>query len=139
MKNDERGSILAYVLVMAVVVMIISAGLARIALTRSATSGRLAAAAAGKKKDDGAISALISVWTQTGTDRVCDNAAGTGAPLVGYDCGAGVAGTCGCVCTPTPACTCPSGAKASTTTCPPTVTVAVVGGRCQFSAATPCE
>ncbi|MBI3553302.1 MAG: hypothetical protein HY077_12475 [Elusimicrobia bacterium] len=91
----QKGSVLAYVLVLAVVVMIISAGLARLMLVRSMATQRLADGISKTKSDDGSVMALVSAWTQSGLNQACDVAT---AATVGYTCAPGTA-PCTCTCT----------------------------------------
>ncbi len=96
--KDERGSVLAFVLVISMVVMIICAGLARMVLMRSQASQRLAASQTSRKQDDGAVALLMSAWSQSGTNQVCST---NQATTVGYTVCAGpgcsaIGGACNC-------------------------------------------
>lgn len=105
MKN-ERGYVLAYVLIFAVIVLFIAAGLTQMLLSRYTISARVASSTAGKKQAEGSLNRVITAWNAN--NAVCSN-------VPGFICN-GTAGTCRCDCLPVPVCTC--GGPAS---CPATV------------------
>lgn len=90
-KRERRGSVLAHVLVTAVVVSLIAAGLLRMVLMDHMANERLAVGDRGKKSAETALNQVMGVWNKA--NSVCSD-----ATAVGYSC-AGIAGTCSCTCT----------------------------------------
>ena len=93
MERSRRGSVMIHVLITAIVVSIIAAGLARMLLLRAQVVNRSATSTANRKLAEGALSRVISAWNKT-------NSFCTSFP--GYTCsGAASCGTSVCTCNPT--------------------------------------
>lgn len=109
-KREQRGSVLAHVLVTAVVVSLIAAGLLRMVLMDHMVNERLAVGDRGKKSAETALNQVMGVWNKA--NSVCSPATD-----VGYSC-SGTVGTCSCTCTK-------SGAPTIVVTGAPPCTVAI--------------
>lgn len=91
--GDERGSILLHVMVTAVLVSIIAAGIMRLALFRSQMAARGAIVLEEKRDDTGALATVASQWsTVPGVTSVCSG------PPPGWT-GCSNPGNCACTCT----------------------------------------
>lgn len=93
----RRGSVLAHVLVVGVLVSLVAAGLLRLSMMRHQVAVRSERMGVQRRMDDGALARLTSAWNAQG--GVCT--AGTALTDVGCSCTG--TGACGCSCTCTAA------------------------------------
>lgn len=96
--RGERGSVLIHVLITAVVVSLIAAGLLKMVLMRYQAGNRQAQSASNRKSAEGAYTRMLSAWNRANT--FCQNFAEGGG--VDYSC-AGPAACAANACTCTPA------------------------------------
>ena len=95
-RRNERGSILAQVLVASVVAAVISAAVIRMALFRAKIAARNEYVIKEKRLDTSAVNTIATSWASVGYP--CAN------NVPGYNCSpasAGLPGSCGCTCNPT--------------------------------------
>lgn len=93
-KREQRGSVLAHVLVTSVVVSLIAAGLLRMVLMDHMANERLAVGDRGKKSAETALNQVMGVWNKA--NIVCSDAS-----AVGYSCdplSVSTPGACSCIC-----------------------------------------
>lgn len=129
MRRSAKGSVLAWVLVSAVILMIVCSSMAKMILMRAQVEQRNVDSAKGTKINNQAVNSLMSFWVNAnGTSNICASGVGYTCTsvgcscAVGHDCTTGGANTCAtcCNCVPNPVCAC--GAD-NITSCPPTVNV----------------
>ena len=89
MKNRSGGSVLIYVLVTAIIVSVVAAGLTQIILSRYSAVQRMADGVKGRKMAEADYNQILAIWNATG--KVCSSGGG-------FLC-TGPAGTCACSCT----------------------------------------
>jgi Tfp pilus assembly protein PilX len=134
-KLGERGNVLLYTLVGAIVATVLAVSLVQMLLSRASASAKITAQTAAQRQAESALSSAFSAWSAGG---VC-------SPITGYSCsGSCTAGTCGCTYVPT-GCTCidggtPAAPTAGTKTdpgrCPGAVVAVLSGGSCAITAKT---
>ncbi|MBI4377041.1 MAG: hypothetical protein HY549_11390 [Elusimicrobia bacterium] len=93
---NKKGSVIAYVLVMALVVATIAAGMARMLLMTYNITDRANKGMKGRKAAEGALALMLRDWNEAGGQSCRDFTDGS----ISYNC---VGSGCDCTCNPTPA------------------------------------
>lgn len=86
----SRGSVLAHVLVTAVIVAVISSGILRMVMMRYTGTARVHESSRNTRNAHGSFNVLMSAWNQSSGGAVCSD-------VGGFTC-TGTPGTCGCTC-----------------------------------------
>lgn len=89
--RNERGAVLAQVLMMAVVASVLCAAILRARLQPALTTARLQSRVADDLADSGAVNRVVEVWARSGT---CGSDGAAGVSCVGVGC------RCECVVSP---------------------------------------
>jgi Tfp pilus assembly protein PilX len=132
---DERGNVLLYTLIGAIVATVLAVSMAQMLLARSTASAKVTAQTAAQREAEMALSLVYNTWNTSG---VCANipAFTYNGNTYSYTCGS--AGTCACTCSLSPACTWPVAPNSNPAACPPNVSANVDGtGRCKVTVTTP--